>query len=177
MPEVIELLRSSLLQQFEAALATLNLCLERCSDTTWQGPVAHHTFCQSAFHALFYADFYLQPTSDKDRFREQPFHRENTAFFRDYEEFEDRAPQHAYQRDDLRRYAAFVRAKAGRVIAAETAASLAGPSGFEWLAFERLEVYGYNTRHVQHHAAQLILRLRLDQQAQMPWVKSGWRES
>jgi MFS superfamily sulfate permease-like transporter len=35
-------------------------------------------------------------------------------------------------------------------------------------------VAGYITRHIQHHAAQLILRLRRDFEVDIPWFKSGW---
>ncbi|MGE0479188.1 MAG: DinB family protein [Phycisphaerae bacterium] len=172
---MIDVLRTTVLHQFEAALATLNLCIERCPEPAWAARVANYTFSQAAFHTLFYADYYLQPTSDQDGFRAQPYHREHADFFRDYEEFEDRPPRHHYDRAAVRRYVEHVRQKAALVIAAETAESFAGRSGFEWLAFSRLEAHVYNTRHVQHHAAQLILRLRLDFQAEMPWVKSGWR--
>ena len=29
-------------------------------------------------------------------------------------------------------------------------------------------------RHIQHHVAQLSLRLRIDADLEMPWVGSGW---
>lgn len=36
---------------------------------------------------------------------------------------------------------------------------LDAPSGFFWLPFNKLELQLYKTRHVQHHAGQLIDRL------------------
>ena len=41
----------------------------------------------------------------------------------------------------------------------------------------RAELYVYNTRHLQHHAAQLSLRLRLDAGVHTPWFGGGWREA
>jgi hypothetical protein len=41
----------------------------------------------------------------------------------------------------------------------------------------RAELYVYNLRHIQHHAAQLSLRLRLDHGVNIAWVGSGWREA
>ena len=38
------------------------------------------------------------------------------------------------------------------------------------------ELYVFIIRHVQHHAAQLILRLRLDADLDVPWIGAGWRE-
>jgi hypothetical protein len=172
---MLETMRTLLLNQFEAALSTLSHCIDRCPDASWNGPVANYAFCQAAFHALFYADYYLGrgPAS----FRDQRFHLDNPRVFRDYEEFEDHAPRNLYDRESLRRYVRHCRDKAAQAIAVETAESLAGPSGFERLPFSRAELYVYNLRHVQHHAAQLILRLRLDVKLDVPWARSGWREA
>ena len=41
----------------------------------------------------------------------------------------------------------------------------------------RAEVHIHNIRHIQHHAAQLILRLRRDYGQDMPWFKSGWPDT
>jgi len=69
------------------------------------------------------------------------------------------------------------RDKASRVIAAETADTLSAPCGFDRLKFSRAELYIYITRHVQHHAAQLSLRLRLDTGEGVPWAKSADMEN
>lgn len=160
--------------QFEAALCTLSACIERCAESDWNSPVGNLKFCQVAFHALFYADFYLGPNSDD--FRRQSFHREHADFFRDYEEFEDRVQVLLYDKPTIKTYLDFCRQKAADVIAAETAESLGGPSGFARRTFSRAELHVYNLRHIQHHAAQLSLRLRLDSQQDIPWIGSGWRE-
>ncbi len=66
------------------------------------------------------------------------------------------------------------RSKATEVIAAETADSLNSRCGFDWLPIPRAELHVCNIRHIQHHAAQLILRLRIDVDEDFRWVKSGW---
>ena len=40
----------------------------------------------------------------------------------------------------------------------------------------RAELHVYSIRHIQHHAAQLSLRLRLDAGVAIPWIGVGWRE-
>jgi hypothetical protein len=40
----------------------------------------------------------------------------------------------------------------------------------------RAELHVYNIRHIQHHSAQLIMRLRLDCDVDVPWISSGWRD-
>ena len=173
---MLDAVKTLLANQFDAALCTLRACIDRCPDRSWDAPVANLTFCQAAFHTLFFADLYLSRREDKDAFCAQPFHRDHAAFFRDYEEFEDRAQTLLYDRPTVKLYVAHCRAKAAAAIREETAESLAAPCAFDRRAFSRAELYVYNTRHVQHHAAQLSLRLRLDHGVDVPWVGSGWRE-
>jgi hypothetical protein len=171
---MLDTFKELIANQFEAAFCTLSACIDRCPETAWNAPVANHAFCQAVFHALFYADVYLGP--DDKSFREQPFHRSHAEFFGDYEELEDRPPQSLYDKESIKTYLEFCRSKAAEAIAAETADTLKARSGFGWLAFSRAELYVYNIRHLQHHAAQLILRLRIDGHADMPWARSGWRD-
>lgn len=160
--------------QFEAALCTLHTCIDRCPEPVWNGRVGNYSFCQVAFHVLFWTDFYLG--RDTDSFGQQPFHREHERFFGDYEEFEDRAPTSRYDKTSINAYLEHCRKKASDVIAAETAEALSGSSGFERRTFSRAELHIYNIRHIQHHTAMLSLRLRLDANQAIPWVGSGWRE-
>ncbi|MCI0637697.1 MAG: DinB family protein [Gemmataceae bacterium] len=160
--------------QFEAALCTLNVCIDKCPETAWHERVANLKFCQVVFHTLFYTDYYLG--QNKEAFRRQPFHQDNQQFFRDYEELEDRAPVLLYDKPSIKKYLHHCRTKAAEVIAAETTQSLSDPCGFERRSISRAELHIYNMRHIQHHAAQLSLRLRLDRQTDIPWVGSGWRE-
>jgi hypothetical protein len=45
------------------------------------------------------------------------------------------------------------------------------------LQFSRGELHVCNFRHLQHHAAQLSLRLRSDAGVEIPSVGSGWRST
>lgn len=173
-PPMLDAFKTLITNQFEAVFCTLNVCIDRCPETLWDGRIANHRFCQVAFHTLFYADFYLGQ-SDVG-FRDQPFHRDHTEFFRDYEEFEDRPPLCLYDRPAIKSYLEHCRRKASDTIAAETADSLAARAAFPRRAFSRAELHLYNVRHIQHHAAQLSLRLRLDAGQGVPWIGSGWRD-
>jgi hypothetical protein len=79
-----------------------------------------------------------------------------------------------YDRPTIQKYVEHCREKASTAIAAETADSLAAPCGFPRKSFSRAELHVYSIRHIQHHAAQLSLRLRLDHQIDIPWVRTGW---
>ena len=72
---MLDTFKELIANQSEAALCTLNTCIDRCSETAWDAPVGNHPFCQVAFHTLFFTDYYLGP--DEESFRRQPFHRDN----------------------------------------------------------------------------------------------------
>jgi hypothetical protein len=168
------ILKSLLTNQFEAALCTLGLCIDRCPEDSWNAPVVNLKYCQVAFHTLFFVDYYLEQTDQT--IRDQDFHRAHADLFKDYEELEDRRQVNLYERDDIRLYLEHCRTKAVAVVNSETAESFESPCGFPPKRFSRAELHVYNIRHIQHHAAQLSLRLRLDRGIDIPWVRSGWRE-
>jgi hypothetical protein len=174
---MLDTLKEILVHQYEASLCTLNIAISRCPDANWHERVANLRFCQAAFHTVFVADAYLQPSDDEEAFRRQPFHLEHQSHFRDYEEFKDRAQVNLYEKSFVLSYLAFVRQKAQQTLAAESAERLAGPSGFKWRKCSRGELHVYNIRHIQHHAAQLSLRLRLDLEVDVPWVGHAWKEA
>lgn len=177
---MLDTLKTSIVDQYEAALSMLKACVEKSPATVWNGPVATYKFWQVVFHTLFFTDLYLGP--DEESFRRQPFHLQHAPFFVDYnadhEPFEGRAPrQELYDRASLLTYLEFCRRKASEVMGGETEDTLTGPSGFSYRKFSRAELHLYNIRHIQHHTAQLSLRLRLDTNEGVEWVGSGWREA
>jgi hypothetical protein len=167
-----DVLKQLLANQLDAALCTLSECIDRSPDAAWKSKIAAYEFSQVAFHALIYADYYLGD-GDEEAFRRQPFHVDNEGCFGDYEEFEDRVPVTLFDRPFIQAYMEHCRTKAATVIADETADSLTAKSPFPWVPFSRAEVYVYTTRHIQHHAAQLILRLRRDFDLDIPWFVNG----
>ena len=158
--------------QMEAAFRTLRHCIDSCPDESWHQPVCNNSFAQSVFHALFFADVYLG--QNPDVVSDQDFHREHESSFAGYEEWEATPPTKKYDRDFIVAYLKHCRQRAKLVIDQFTAENLSQPSGFEWIKGTAAEVHVYNIRHIQHHAAQLSLRLRLDQGDGVPWVRSGW---
>jgi hypothetical protein len=178
MADALHTLRELIAHQFEASLSALNLPIARCPESLWNEPVANWKFCQAAFHAVFFADVYLQPTDDVPAFKAQPFHLAHTHVFRDYEEMEDRAQVLLYERSFVLDYLQFARRKASDTIARESGDALAGPSGFSWRQCSRAELHVYNIRHIQHHAAQLSLRLRqAAPKIELPWVSHAWKDA
>ncbi len=168
---MLDLFQSLLISQYEAAFETLRHCIDQCPDAQWNGPLANHTFNESAFHALFFADVYLG--QNLDALKTQEFHREHASVFGDYEELESREPVNTYPKPFVSAYLEHCRQLARQVLRRETAESLRAKADFPWHKFSRGELHVYNIRHLQHHAAQLIMRLRLDTNVDIPWVKCG----
>ncbi len=169
---MLDIFQKLIANQYEASLCTLNACVEKCPENAWRGPVVNLKFCQVVFHTAFFTDYHLGVSEES--FRQQPFHLEHAAVFRDYEELEPRAQIHFYEKAWIKVYLQFCREKAVQVAHSETAESLAAPSGFPRKPFTRAELHVHNIRHIQHHAAQLSMRLRMDSQIDVPWFYSGW---
>lgn len=159
------------ISQYKAALQTLEHCIDECPAQQWAGNVANHSFSESAFHALFFADVYLG--NDLDELKSQPFHQQHAAEFGDYEELQRKVPENTYTKQFVKEYLKFCTEKVESVLSAETEQSLQSESGIPWQEITRGELHTYNIRHLQHHAAQLILRLRLDTEVNIGWVRSG----
>lgn len=172
---MIETVKHLIVSQFEASLCTVGHCVARCSDELWNAPVAKYPFCQVAFHTLFFTDYYLCKDEEPSSMRQQPFHLDNPAFFGDYEQLEYREPVSLYKKPQILEYLNFCREKAVATVAAESQADLEAPAKFVRRKCTRAELHVYNMRHIQHHAAQLILRLRLDSDVDIPWIDSGWK--
>jgi hypothetical protein len=164
----IGLVKAALLGQYRAALATLEQCIAMCDESTWAAPHPDTAVNQVVFHTLFFADLYLG--FGESGFRDQSFHRDNPELFQDYEEVEDRAPRNFYPREGCSAYLEHCRAKAAANLHGETAEVLSGDCGFPYRNLSRIELHIYNTRHIQHHAAQLGLRNQLNGGSPLRWV-------
>ena len=177
MTDTLATLRELLAHQYEASLSALNFAIARCPDKCWNEPVAKWKFCQAAFHVVFFADLYLQPTDDVSAFKRQAFHVAHKDVFRDYEELEDRAQVLLYDKPFVMDYLQHARRVAQQTTAREDAEALAGPSGFSWRKCTRAELHVYNIRHIQHHGAQLSLVLRQCSDVDVPWVSHAWKDA
>src|SRR4051812_41576727 len=101
---MLDTYKKLMINQFQAALCTLNFCIDRCPDDLWNAKVGNMAFCQVVFHTLFYADLYL---GREDGFKVQGFHKENKDIFRDYEEMEPRVQVNMYDRPSINKYMEF----------------------------------------------------------------------
>jgi hypothetical protein len=166
-----EFFKSLTRSQFQAALKTLSQSIENCNDKTWMAEYIDTEVNQVVFHTLFFADLYL--SQNIVEFKKQQFHLDKPEIFQDYEEDKDCRPTNFYTKSKCVEYMQFCKQKANSIINSETETTLRGESGFNWLKFSRAELHIYNTRHIQHHAAQLGLRNQLLNGESLKWEKNG----
>jgi hypothetical protein len=160
-----ELYKQIVLGQFEAALAMFRQCVERCPEANWDNKIANYTFRQVTYHALFFVDFYLSTNEASFQLRDL-HHRggdERVAVI---------SP--GLSKQETLDYVLICREKLLAQVNAETAESLAGPSGIDRRNITRAELHIYNMRHLQHHAGQLtafLRKLNID----TDWIGRDWR--
>jgi hypothetical protein len=153
----------SIARQYGASLNMLRRAIELCPEELWFDATYRNPFWHIAYHALFYANLYAQPS--EATFQHWPKHREGTRALGQLPE-EELAPL-AYSKEDILEY--------HTICAAEVAAripetNLEAASGFYWLPFNKLDLQLYNIRHIQHHTGQLTERLRVVCDLGVGWV-------
>ena len=162
---VTEFCRSSIRQQFHAAIDMLANAITACPDSVWSGE-GRGAFWYLAFHVLFFLDLYLSPEGEP-RFHPPP------PFGLTELEHEVTLPEPVYSKSELLGYLEHCRKKLNTLMAGTTDAWLADPCPFPYRAMSNGELLLYNMRHVQHHAAQLNLLLRQATDSAPRWVSKG----
>ena len=156
-------LRAMLKSQYHAALAMLRETIERCPDDLWLDTRPTNAFWQVAYHTLFFAHFYLMP---------------NEAAFRPWHGHQPEVHQPGSLPAIPRPY---TRAEAleywtvcdGMVDDRVDALDLQNPDcGFPWYKMSKQEHQFVSLRHIQHHTAQLVDRLRAAEGIGIRWVGS-----
>lgn len=160
--------KSTIWQQFGAAIDMLENALLACPDELWSDRSKQPEFWYVVYHTLFFLDLYL---SDSVEGFVPP-----VPFTLDELDPAGLLPEHPYTKDELHTYLEHGREKCRATIDALTDEKARQRRRFEWLDINNAELLLYNMRHVQHHAAQLNLILRQTTDSAPRWVaraKSG----
>ena len=153
-----------------AALATLNQCIKNCPDTEWNESHGDAPFSQAVFHTLFHVDYLL--SVDKEDFMSQKFHCGHKELFRNYGEFEHEGYAEVYSKDEIAIYLDFCLNKIKERFCGTNKIDVLEKSEFWEMTVLELSID--NIRHIQHHAAQLGLRLQQISGERLKWAASGW---
>jgi hypothetical protein len=162
---VEDYVKTILRNQFEASLAMLGQCIERCPAEHWNGRIVKYEFWHVAYHTLYCTDAYLAP--NWDQFEPCEFLPAGV------DEIMNEYPSREMSQAELTGYVALIHQRAVDRFAAETEASLQQPIEFDWLPpMSRGELHISSIRHITHHTGQLgafLRRYGVDTE----WVPSG----
>jgi hypothetical protein len=147
--------RTFLWQQFGAAIDTLDNAMLACPDELWDDGSYWSAFWYSAYHALYFVDLY---SSGPD------------VNFAPPAPFTNDEPERVYSKEELRTYLRYCRGKSRAAIESLTDETIRRQCLYPWGMMEFGELWLYNLRHVQHHAAQLNLILRQRADLASRWV-------
>jgi hypothetical protein len=160
-------MKAVLKSQYLAALEMLRRAIDACHDSVWDDPAFKNRFWRVAYHVLFYTDLYLSRSENDFRPWEKHIHEINFLSAIPWEPEREAAVAEPYSKEDILDYLHRVADGVGPRV---DATDLDAPSGFSWLPFNKLELQIYNIRHIQHHAAQLIERVRQATGVGIEWV-------
>ena len=161
-----------LASQFLAAIVTLKDCIDRCPDSEWHERHNDYPFSQVVFHTLFDCDYCLCDT--KDDLQKQQFHIDNQKIFGNYEELREEPRRNLYEREFIVRYYEYCIIKIENIAKTKTNNEMLVEKSDIYKNMTRLERYANAIRHIQHHAAQLGLRLQFITNKEMEWISRGY---
>jgi hypothetical protein len=167
-------IRAALVSQYFAALDTLRNAVAACPPHFWDhAPPNLSAFWRVAHHTVYFCDFYISPTEAD--FQPWPKHADDHHDLGPYVDFESTRPPKIgtpTTQAEMLEFIDYVKAKLPTAVAATDPA---GPANFARRPFTKLELHVYNIRHIQHHAAQLVARLRGLARVEVEWVGRGAR--
>ncbi len=139
--------KSSLWQQFGAAIDTLENAIHTCPEKLWGDRSRQPEYWYNVYHTLFWLDYYLSDSFEGFA-PPAPFGLEEL-------DPAGRLPARAYSKNELLTYLEHGREKCRRTIQALTASGAAGRHAFRWGEVTFAELLLYTMRHVQDHAGEL----------------------
>jgi hypothetical protein len=156
---VDSILKTSIWQQFGAAIDYLADTMSACPDSLWRAslwqtgdkPLELAQFWYITYHTLFWLDCYLIGT-------EEGFLPPEPFMLIEQDEFGP-LPERAYAKVELQAYLADCRAKCQATIEALTDEQAQRRCQFGWGKLSFLELLIYNLRHVHGHGSQLNMLL------------------
>jgi uncharacterized damage-inducible protein DinB len=157
--------RTSIWQQFGAAIDMLGQALRTCPDELWDAAVwsdPYAKFWNVAYHTLFWLDLYLSGSADGFV--------PPAPFTLDELDPAGLLPERPFTREELLAYLEHARTKCRATVAALTDERARHRCAFSWGDMSFAELLLYTMRHVQEHASQLSLLLGQRLDAAPGWV-------
>ncbi len=153
--------------QYKASLAMFGNAVQSCNDSLWLDDTYKHPFWRVAYHTLFFVDLYL--STSVESFRPWTKHVDELESLGPIIHKNGKLPREGppYLKNDVQTYCELV---IDKIDSSVDGLDFDADSGFPWLRFSKLELQLYNIRHIQHHAGQLIERIRQNLDEPVGWV-------
>jgi lambda repressor-like predicted transcriptional regulator len=148
-----------LASQYKASLGMLRQALDKVPEEQWNTEEYNNPNWQIAYHILWGVKFYLGANPESY----VPFENaiegaESLGGSQDWENpEEDVTVEGFHTKNEL---FSFIDNIESNLLSSIEALPLNDNSGFEWYPYSRLELHINNIRHIQHHTAQIIERLK-----------------
>ena len=154
--------------QYRASLDMLKQTINYCPENLWTDAAYPNPFWHVAYHALFFLHMYLQP--DSDSFRPWSKHRKDYEFMGPVPWPPHNQPniEEPYTKGQLMEYLHLCEEMVDDAV--EKLDLDAQECGFWWYKMSKFEHQFVNIRHTQHHAAQLMDRLRQVAGVGVDWI-------
>jgi hypothetical protein len=149
-------MKKELISQYKNALRMLANTIGLCPKKLWDDAINYeNTYWRIVYHTLFYTSLYL--AEDADRFTPWEKHEPNyNRLGKLTDDGETIIVTTHYSKAELSNYLQTIVLRLDENIDGH---NFTAPSGFYWLPMNKLELYLYNLRHIQHHTGQLVERL------------------
>lgn len=148
-----------LASQYKAGLGMLRHALEKVPDEQWNNDEYNNPNWQIAYHVLWATKYYLGANNENYvPFENAITGAESLGGFQDWENPEESVVVEGFHtKDEL---LSFIYEIENNLQQRIEELPLEKNSGFEWYPYTRLELHINNIRHIQHHTAQIIERLK-----------------
>lgn len=163
-----------LASQFKASLRMLKAVIAVMPDGLWDSPDHDNRSWRLAYHTLWAARFYLSVSPRTFVYWDKAIKgAESLGGW--WEDPKDKiVVQGKNSQAELTEYLDSI---IGILPIAIAEVPFDASSGFEWYPFSKLELHFMNIRHIQHHTAQLIERLRIAGITGIEWISNGDQEN
>lgn len=149
-------------QQCDAAIKTLELTIRKCPVELWDKSQMERPFWYIAFHTVFFLDYY-STGNETGYLPPAPFTLSEL-------DPSGRMPERVYSADEILAFLQLARDRCEAAIRHLGDEDLRRPCGFTHPGVTATELFFYNMRHIQHHAAQLNLMLRQESVEPVKWI-------
>lgn len=173
-----KLITEILVSQYKAGLGMLRQTLERVPEEQWNKEGYTNPIWQIAYHTIWATQFYLNANPESYvPFQNALNGAESLGGNNDWENPEPEIKLEGYHsKTELLNFINDIELNLKSAI---EKISFEDNSGFEWYPYSRLELHLNNLRHIQHHTAQIIERLKaIGVTGQVWWIDAnepqGW---